>query len=39
VGLPLDEVADAVLGVTASGEVRPVVVPEVVLGPRPLPMV
>jgi hypothetical protein len=35
VSLPLDEVADAVLGVTASGEVRP----EVVLGPRPLPMV
>jgi hypothetical protein len=37
--LPLDEVAEAVLGVTASGEVRPVVVPEVLLGPRPLPMV
>jgi hypothetical protein len=39
VNLPLDEVTDAVLGVTASGEVRPVVVPEVVLGSRPLPMV
>lgn len=33
--LPLEEVAEDVLGVTASEEVTPLVV----FGPRPLPMV
>lgn len=40
--IPVEDVAEAALGVTASEEVRPVVVPvvvDVLLEPRPLPIV